>query len=130
MTGRICRHPLRFVPHMLGWLACDICGADFRHRDDCPGLGTVGCAEQCMNTTDPAAQQLYRLEADFVLPAYWRCAHCGQPITGTGHTWTGPALEPGQSTWDQRRYHLSLQYPDCRRAADSLGPADTTTDPG
>jgi hypothetical protein len=43
------------------------------------------------------------------------CAHCGQPIEPTGgHDWIGPIPEPGEP---QKRYHLSTDFPDCRRAS-------------
>ncbi|TXS36944.1 DUF6011 domain-containing protein [Streptomyces sp. OR43] len=45
------------------------------------------------------------------------CAHCGQPITGEGITWTGPMPAPGEDEYLVPRYHLSLDYPDCRRAS-------------
>lgn len=42
------------------------------------------------------------------------CAHCGRPIEPTGgHDWIGPVPEPGEP---QKRYHLSTEFPDCRRA--------------
>lgn len=47
------------------------------------------------------------------------CAHCGQPIEPTGgHDWTGPIPEPGEP---QKRYHLSTDFPDCRRASGACG---------
>jgi hypothetical protein len=52
MADRICGHPLRIATHLPAWLACDICHADFLHRQDCPGLGTPGCADKCMNGAD------------------------------------------------------------------------------
>lgn len=45
------------------------------------------------------------------------CAHCGQPITGEGITWTGPMPAPGEDEYLAPRYHLSRDYPDCRRAS-------------
>ncbi|WP_327710062.1 DUF6011 domain-containing protein [Streptomyces sp. NBC_00464] len=45
------------------------------------------------------------------------CAHCGQPITSTGITWTGPMPTPGEDEYLVPRYHLSRDYPDCRRAS-------------
>lgn len=48
------------------------------------------------------------------------CAHCGRPIepTGSGHDWIGPVPEPGKP---QKRYHLSPDFPDCRRASGACG---------
>ncbi|MFE4647713.1 DUF6011 domain-containing protein [Streptomyces sp. NPDC056707] len=46
------------------------------------------------------------------------CAHCGEPITGEGITWSGPMPKPGEGEYLVPRYHLSRDYPDCRRAAD------------
>lgn len=66
-----------------------------------------------------AAQEIAELEAAFVRPAYWRCAHCGEPITGPGYTWTGPLRKPGESIWDQKRYHLAND--ECQRACAALG---------
>ena len=50
---RICTHVLRICTHRPAWLACDTCHADFPHRHSCPGLGTPGCARDCMNGADP-----------------------------------------------------------------------------
>jgi hypothetical protein len=69
VTNRICRHPLRFVPHAPAWLDCPLCAACFLHREDCPGLGTEGCAVDCMNVTDSAEWEVYRLEVWLSLPA-------------------------------------------------------------
>ncbi|MGS2592058.1 hypothetical protein [Streptomyces hebeiensis] len=67
-------------------------------------------------------EEIAHLEALFEAPAYWRCAHCGDPITGTGYTWIGPLRQPGESIWDQRRYHLNR--PECRQ----VGEGATTTE--
>jgi hypothetical protein len=64
-------------------------------------------------------QEIAELEAAFEQPAYWRCAHCNEPITGNGYTWTGPLRKPGESVWDQKRYHLSK--PECQRACAEAG---------
>jgi hypothetical protein len=55
VSARICRHPLRIVPHLPQWLTCDLCCADFLHREDCPGIGSPVCAQRCMGgaTVDP-----------------------------------------------------------------------------
>ncbi|WP_186319237.1 hypothetical protein [Streptomyces sp. SAJ15] len=45
------------------------------------------------------------------------CAHCGDPITGTGHTWVGPLPAPGTNPATAPRYHLDR--PECRAAADA-----------
>ncbi|WP_458089377.1 hypothetical protein [Streptomyces malaysiensis] len=66
MTTRICRHPLRIAENAPGWLTCDIHQADFLHREDCPGIGTPGCAERCMGGADPLVASL---DALFALPA-------------------------------------------------------------
>lgn len=48
-----------------------------------------------------------------------RCAHCGQPIESTGgHDWIGPVPQPGEP---QKRYHLSTDFPECRRASGACG---------
>jgi hypothetical protein len=44
----------------------------------------------------------------------WTCAHCGEPITGSGHTWFGPWPEPGQNPATELRYHLGRN--ECREA--------------
>ncbi|MER8233513.1 hypothetical protein [Streptomyces sp. NPDC094049] len=46
------------------------------------------------------------------------CGHCGKPIpTGTGlNTWHGPVPLPGQPECTVPRYHLGLEYPECRKA--------------
>jgi hypothetical protein len=46
------------------------------------------------------------------------CAHCGEPIpTGTGlNTWHGPIPAPGQPECTVPRYHLGVEYPECRKA--------------
>lgn len=49
------------------------------------------------------------------------CAHCHEPITGIGHTWTGPMPAPGDDEYLLPRYHLSRNYPDCRAASGSCG---------
>lgn len=49
------------------------------------------------------------------------CAHCHEPITGTGHTWVGPMPKPGEDAYLLPRYHLSRNYPDCRAASGSHG---------
>ena len=66
MATKICRHPLRIVPHAPAWLACDTCHADFLHREDCTGLGTPGCAERCMGGADPVVAAL---DALYALPS-------------------------------------------------------------
>lgn len=68
------------------------------------------------------AQEIAELEAVFEQPAYWRCAHCNEPIIGSGHTWTGPLRKPGESVWDQKRYHLGK--PECQRACAEAGKED------
>lgn len=65
------------------------------------------------------AQEIAELEAAFEKPAFWRCAHCKEPITGSGHTWTGPLRKPGTSIWDQKRYHLAKA--ECQRACNDAG---------
>lgn len=48
-----------------------------------------------------------------------RCAHCGGVIEPTGgHDWIGPVPAPGEP---QKRYHLSVDFPDCRRASGACG---------
>ncbi|MFE5658340.1 hypothetical protein ACFQ9H_19385 [Streptomyces sp. NPDC056517] len=66
----------------------------------------------------PEAQaEIDRLNAQFELPAArWRCAHCGDRITGTGYVWTGPVPEPGEDPTATPRFHLDR--PACRAAAD------------
>lgn len=50
------------------------------------------------------------------------CAHCGEPIESTcGHDWVGPVPEPGKP---QKRYHLSVDFPECRRASGACGEGD------
>lgn len=66
MTVRICRHPLRIATNAPLWLTCDACRADFLHREDCPGLGTPGCAHRCMGGADPVTAAL---DALYCLPA-------------------------------------------------------------
>jgi len=46
------------------------------------------------------------------------CAHCGEPIpTDTGlNTWRGPYPQPGQPECTVPRYHLGVEYPECRKA--------------
>lgn len=66
---RICRHVLRIATNAPAWLACDTCRADFPHREDCPGLGTPGCAENCMGGANPEVAALDALHA---LPAVER----------------------------------------------------------
>ncbi|MFF8409014.1 hypothetical protein [Streptomyces omiyaensis] len=46
------------------------------------------------------------------------CAHCGEPIpTDTGlNTWRGPIPAPGQPDCVTPRYHLGVEYPECRKA--------------
>lgn len=73
MSTRICRHPLRIVPHAPKWLACDTCHADFPHRQGCPGLGSPGCLLACMGGAEPDPVVL--LEVAFQLPAYERTDH-------------------------------------------------------
>ncbi len=63
---RICRHVLRIATHAPAWLACDTCHADFLHREDCPGLGTPGCAERCMGGADLRTASL---DALYSMPA-------------------------------------------------------------
>lgn len=67
--------------------------------------------------TPEAAREIAELETAFERPAYWRCTHCHQPITGDGHTWTGPVRWPGESIWDQKRFHLD--QPECQAACDA-----------
>ncbi|MER8083814.1 hypothetical protein ABTZ57_01295 [Streptomyces sp. NPDC094048] len=54
------------------------------------------------------------------------CAHCGDPITGEGITWSGPMPKPGEDEYLVPRYHLSRDYPDCRRAAGHTAPVTDT----
>lgn len=71
MTARICRHPLRHVPHAPGWLACDTCHADFPHRQDCPAPNSPHCITTCMNSTPELhqrQQEIYLLELLYDLP--------------------------------------------------------------
>lgn len=67
---RVCRHPLRIVPHLPQWLTCDTCRADFLHREDCPGVGSPVCARRCMGgaVVDP-------LLLLWIQPAYERTGH-------------------------------------------------------
>ncbi|MFB7278089.1 hypothetical protein ACFCZV_13355 [Streptomyces hydrogenans] len=46
------------------------------------------------------------------------CAHCGDPIPAdTGlNTWRGPFPQPGQPECTVPRYHLGVEYPECRKA--------------
>ncbi|MBP2583363.1 hypothetical protein J3A78_003841 [Streptomyces sp. PvR006] len=46
------------------------------------------------------------------------CAHCEQPIPVDphGHTWHGPVPLPGQPACTVPRYHLGVEYPECRKA--------------
>lgn len=67
MADRICRHPLRPVPHAPAWLSCDTCHADFLHREDCPGRGTERCIAFCMNAVPTPT--VAELEALYDLPA-------------------------------------------------------------
>ncbi|MER5353466.1 hypothetical protein ABT093_24410 [Kitasatospora sp. NPDC002551] len=54
-----------------------------------------------------ADQELADLEAAWALtPARWRCAHCGDRITGEGITWFGPLPEPGQDRDAGPRFHI------------------------
>jgi hypothetical protein len=69
-------------------------------------------------TPDQTAREIAALEAAFAEPAYWRCAHCKEPITGSGYTWSGPLRQPGESVWDQKRYHLN--NPECQQALNDL----------
>lgn len=62
----ICRHPLRIVTHNPKWLSCDIHQAAFTHEEDCPGVGTPGCASECMQGADPVTASL---DALFAAPA-------------------------------------------------------------
>lgn len=63
------------------------------------------------------SREIAELDALWDMPAYWRCAHCHEPITGDGHTWTGPLRPPGSSIWDQKRFHLGR--PACQAASAS-----------
>lgn len=70
--ARICRHPLRLVPHAPGWLACDTCHADFRHQLECTKPGRPRCIAACMSSTPElhqAQQEIYLLEALYELPS-------------------------------------------------------------
>ncbi|MFJ2292132.1 DUF6011 domain-containing protein [Streptomyces sp. NPDC087894] len=44
------------------------------------------------------------------------CAHCGDLITGHGHTWTGPVPKPGEDEYLVPRFHLGR--PECQAAAE------------
>lgn len=55
MTDHICRHRLHPVDDT--WLRCDICDADFLHRDDCPGRGTPECVAACAQAEIADSQQ-------------------------------------------------------------------------
>ncbi|MGW4850188.1 hypothetical protein ACWEPZ_03005 [Streptomyces sp. NPDC004288] len=48
------------------------------------------------------------------------CAHCGQPIpvSELHSTWHGPVPLPGQPQCTVPRYHLGVEYPECRKAGD------------
>ncbi|MFI8254112.1 hypothetical protein [Streptomyces filamentosus] len=54
------------------------------------------------------------------------CAHCGEPIpTDTGlNTWRGPFPAPGQPECVTPRYHLGVEYPECRKAGAEPAEAD------
>jgi hypothetical protein len=70
MPDRVCRHPLRIVPHLPQWLACDTCRADFLHREDCPSVGGPDCARRCMGGADVDPLLLL-----WIQPAYERTDH-------------------------------------------------------
>lgn len=54
----------------------------------------------------------------------WDCTHCGEKITGPGHTWFGPIPLPGEPTGaDRPRYHLDR---DPCRVAGGMPPRTTT----
>ncbi|MFJ7067522.1 hypothetical protein [Streptomyces sp. NPDC101115] len=66
---------------------------------------------------DSAQDEIDRLNAQFELPpARWRCAFCGDRITGEGIVWTGPVPEPGEDSDATPRFHIDR--PKCRVAAD------------
>lgn len=122
MTTRLCRHPLRIVTHDPKWLTCDTHEADFLHREDCPGLGTPGCAEQCMQHADPVTAALDALFAQPpAVPERRRhvrtCAHCREPITGL---WVGPIPAPG--THAGPRFHFDREP--CAAASGAYGPGE------
>lgn len=53
----------------------------------------------------------------------FRCEHCSGVIEPTGgHDWVGPIPGPGER---QKRYHLSLKFPECRAASGACGTAGT-----
>ena len=73
MATRICRHTLRLVPHAPQWLSCDVCAADFPHRQDCPAYGSPQCLERCMSGAKPTDEEV--LELLWLLPANERTDH-------------------------------------------------------
>ncbi|MHA4776035.1 hypothetical protein L1085_016185 [Streptomyces sp. MSC1_001] len=56
------------------------------------------------------------------------CAHCGQPIPVDphGHTWHGPLPAPSQPFSTVPRYHLGVEYPECRDASIDTNPQERT----
>lgn len=73
-------------------------------------------------------KEIAQLEACWALTSpLWRCAHCGDRITGEGITWVGPVPLPGQDSADVPRYHLGRN--ECR-AAYGLPPMRPMTDAG
>ncbi|MFF5285216.1 hypothetical protein [Streptomyces sp. NPDC013171] len=61
--------------------------------------------------------EIDQLNAQYALPAArWRCAHCGDRITGADVAWTGPVPEPGEDPDATPRFHIDR--PECREAAD------------
>ncbi|MGO4630531.1 hypothetical protein AB4225_06240 [Streptomyces sp. 2RAF24] len=67
---------------------------------------------------DRAQAEIDQLTAQFELPAArWRCAYCGDRITGAGLVWTGPVPEPGEDPNTVPRFHLDR--PECRLAAEA-----------
>ncbi|MFE5591481.1 hypothetical protein [Streptomyces sp. NPDC056549] len=53
------------------------------------------------------------------------CAHCGKPIPVDPHGWTwhGPVPLPSQPNCTVPRYHLGVEYPECRNAGADGGMA-------
>lgn len=51
------------------------------------------------------------------------CAHCGDPIPESPyhHTWVSAMEQPGQPFHLMKRYHISRDRPECRRASGAFG---------
>lgn len=118
MTSRTCRHPLRIVG--ANWLTCDVCNADFLHRDDCPGTGTPECVERCANgpvpTVRPTHYEVSVLpETDVNFRAYrlfierrsgdkWS-VHDGFASLAVDGTWTEGLKSHGRDGWTERHWY-------------------------